>query len=60
MEKFYDFLKGDWSKYGFVAVISAAFSALTTYNFTDREKSLAEMNAYEKFLTEVIVLNEIY
>ncbi len=36
----------------------AVFGAVVGWKFTDRDKSLTEMTAYDKYITEVIVLND--
>ncbi|MCP9762414.1 hypothetical protein [Lacihabitans soyangensis] len=58
MKRIFDFLGKDWQKTGIVALISAAFSSITTYQFTDRDKSITEMDAYQRFVTEILVLND--
>lgn len=40
------------------ASLFTIIGAVGTWSFTDRDKSLTEMSAYDKYLTDVIVLND--
>lgn len=58
MNKLLELLKGDWQKYGLVTLISTIISSVVTYNTTDRDKSLVEMETYNKYVTDMIVFHK--
>ena len=51
-----------FSRFDYKSVVGASlfsiFGAVTTYLFKDRETSIHEMNEYERYVTEFLVLNE--
>jgi hypothetical protein len=58
MEKVFEFLKTDWKKYSLITLISSGVSYLVAYNTQDRKDNLVEMDAYNKYVTELVVLNK--
>lgn len=51
-----------FNRFDYKSVVGASlftiFGAVTTYLFKDRETSIHEMNEYERYVTEFLVLNE--
>ena len=58
MKKLIDFFSQDWKKYGIVTLISSTVSSVVAYNTADRDKSLVELEAYNKYVTEMIVFHK--
>jgi hypothetical protein len=58
MAGLFDLLKTDWKKYSLITLLSSGISSLVAYNTTDRDKSLVEMEAYNKYVTEMIVFHK--
>ncbi len=58
MENVLELLKTNWKKYSLITLVSSGISSLVAYNSQDRKDSIAEMGAYNKYVTELIVLNK--
>jgi hypothetical protein len=58
MIKLLEILKSNWQQYGLITFLSTTISSLVAYNTADRDKSLVEMEAYNKYVTELVVLHK--